>query len=158
MNDGLGKQAEKKIKEWLDRPEEGYSIDRIQDQMSGQFLTSRNICDFTCFKSPNYYYIESKSTYEDRFDFSMITETQLTGLCKKANITNVHGWVIVLFASYHRAFVFNATDIKQQLDNGVKSVNIKKLDKWPLPHKELRTVPSRKQLLDYIGEIEEYIV
>lgn len=158
MNDGLGKQAEKKIKEWLDRPEEGYSIDRIQDQMSGQFLTSRNICDFTCFKSPNYYYIESKSTYEDRFDFSMITETQLTGLCKKASIANVHGWVIVLFASHHRAFVFNATDIKQQLDNGVKSVNIKKIDKWPLPYKEIRTVPSRKQLLDYIGELEEYIV
>lgn len=158
MNDGLGKAAEAKIKEWLDRPLEGYSVDRIPDQMSGQFLTSRNICDFTCFKSPNYYYIESKATWEQRFDYSMITETQLDGLCKKAAIANVHGWVVVLFATYHRAFVLNATDIKQQLDNGIKSININKIDKWTVPYKELRTVPSRKKLLDYTGEIEEYIV
>ena len=33
-NDDIGKAAEKKIKEWLDRPEEGYSFDRIKDQMT----------------------------------------------------------------------------------------------------------------------------
>ena len=156
MNDGLGKQAEAKIREWLDRPEFGYDCDRIPDQMTGQYLTSRNICDFTCFKSPNFYHIESKATREDRFDFSMITDTQLNGLCNKAKISNVYGWIIVLFASHQRAFVFNATDIKQCIDAGVKSINITKIDKWPLPYKELRTAPSRKLLLDYIGDIDEY--
>ena len=33
-DDGLGKKAEQKIKEWLDRPEDGYSFDRIPDQMT----------------------------------------------------------------------------------------------------------------------------
>lgn len=30
----IGKKAEKKIQEWLDRPECGYSFDRIPDQMT----------------------------------------------------------------------------------------------------------------------------
>ena len=157
MNDGLGKQAETKIREWLDRPESGYDCDRVPDQMTGQYLTSRNICDFTCFKSPNFYHIESKATREDRFDFSMITDTQLNGLCNKAKISNVYGWVIVLFASHQRAFVFNAIDIKKCLEVGIKSININKISQWPLPYKELRTIPSRKQLLDYQGDVEEFI-
>ncbi len=30
----IGKKAEQKIREWLDRPEEGYCFDRIYDQMT----------------------------------------------------------------------------------------------------------------------------
>lgn len=30
----FGKKAEGKIKEWLDRPEEGFCFDRIPDQLS----------------------------------------------------------------------------------------------------------------------------
>lgn len=30
----IGKAAELKIKQWLDRPEIGYSFDRIPDQMT----------------------------------------------------------------------------------------------------------------------------
>lgn len=31
---GLGKKAEAKVKQWLDRPEAGYCFDRIPDQMT----------------------------------------------------------------------------------------------------------------------------
>ena len=31
MNDNVGKQAEQKIREWLDKPEDGYSFDRVPD-------------------------------------------------------------------------------------------------------------------------------
>lgn len=34
QDDGLGKKAEAKIKQWLDRPSSGYSFDRIPDQMT----------------------------------------------------------------------------------------------------------------------------
>lgn len=34
MSDTVGKKAEKKIQEWLDRPTEGYCFDRIPDQMT----------------------------------------------------------------------------------------------------------------------------
>jgi hypothetical protein len=88
MNDNLGKKAERKIAQWLDRPSEGYCFDRIPDQLTG-FYGSRNISDFTLFKSPYMYYIESKATWEDRFNFSMISEYQYENLLLKSKIENV---------------------------------------------------------------------
>lgn len=148
----VGKQAEAKIKEWLNRPQDGYSFDRVYDQMTG-FYGSKNICDFTVFKSPNIYYIESKATWADRFDFSMLTETQHDGLLLKSQISNVYGYVVVLFATYQRAFVINIQEIKKLEDSGKKSLNIKKLATWGIEYYEIPTAPSRKKLLSYVGEI-----
>ena len=148
----LGKKAEKKIREWLDRPEEGFDFQRIPDQISG-FCGSQNICDFTLFKSPNYYYIESKATYNDNFPFSRgvaISDYQYDNMLRKSRIEGVTSYVAVLFASYQRAFLFNMQDIDNQIQSGgPKSVNIKKIDKWAIPYIEIQTLPSRKQLLDY---------
>ena len=30
-------------------------------------------------------------------------------------------------------------------------------DKWGIPYAEIQTVPSRKELLDYTGELYEYV-
>ena len=147
----LGKKAEDKIKEWLDRPDEGYCFDRIPDQMTG-FWGSTNISDFTLFKYPNMYYIESKATYEDRFPWSMLTPTQYDGLLQKSAIDHVFGYVIVLFATYQRAFLLDIRDIDAMNKAGKKSINIKKIDKWEIPYKEIKTIPSRKALLDYAKE------
>lgn len=144
----LGKKAEKKIKEWLDRPEEGYCFDRIPDQQSG-FFGSSNICDFTLFKSPNFYYIESKATREDNFPYTMITDYQYDNMLKKSNILGVKCYVAVLFASYKRAFLLDIRDIAKEKEEGRKSINIKKIDKWKIPFIEIRTLPSRKELPDY---------
>lgn len=156
MNDGLGKQAEHKIKEWLDRPEAGISFDRLPDQMTG-FYGSKNICDFICFKSPYMYYIESKATWEDRFNFSMLSQKQRDGLLAKSKIDNVYGVVIVLFASHKRAFMIDMNEIKRLDDAGKKSLNIKKIDKWGIKYAEIQTIPnSRKKHLDYTGNINDY--
>ena len=105
------------------------------------------------------YYIESKATWEDRFSFNMLTETQHKGLMDKTKISNVFGLVIVLFASSKRAFVFHIENIDMLEKQGIKSLNIKKIDKWPIPYKEIKTIPnSRKKHLDYTGELEEYII
>lgn len=148
MTDKLGKNAEAKIREWLNRPEEGYCFDRIPDQMNG-FPGSANICDFILYKSPYMYYIESKATWNDNFPFSMITDFQRTEMLKKSKIAGVKSYVIVLFASYKRAFMLDIRDIQASIDSGKKSINIKKIDKWPVPYIEIKTVPSRKTLLDY---------
>lgn len=153
MAESIGKKAEKKIKEWLDRPEEGYCFDRIPDPIGGYF-GQRNICDFTCFKSPNMWYIESKATEHDRFDFNMLTDVQYYGLLEKSKIEHVYAVVIVLFITYQRAFILNIKDIDYLCNQGIKSLNIKKINKWLIPYKEINTIPSRKQLLDYIGELE----
>lgn len=153
-----GKEAEKKIRTWLDRPEDGYSFDRIPDQMNG-FYGGRNICDFTCFKSPYMYYIESKETEKDNFAFRMITETQYNGLLEKSKIDNCFGLVIVLFTWYKRAFIFRIEDIdRYQESTGKKSLNIRKIDDWSIPYVEIDTIPSRKIMLDYSGDIEEHVV
>ena len=148
----LGKKAEGKIREWLDRPDESFCLDRIKDQMSG-FYGSTNICDFTLFKAPNFYYIESKATFEPNFPFSMITDYQYENMLKKSKINGVKSFVIVLFASYQRAFIFDIRDIDNQVQSGgAKSLNIKKIDKWTIPYTEIPTIASRKQLLDYDKE------
>lgn len=156
-NDGLGKKAEEKIREWLDKPELGYSFDRFYDQMTGFYRTSRNICDFVCYKYPYQYYIESKSTYENRFNFSMLTETQHDGLLEKSKIPGVYGLVIILFATYKRAFILDIKDIKKLENSSKKSLNIKKIDKWDIPYAEIPTLPSRKSLLDYDGDLQSLV-
>lgn len=158
MNDLLGKKAEEKISEWLDKPDEGYCFDRIPDQMTG-FYGSKNICDFTLFKSPYKYYIESKATWEDRFDFVNISETQHDGLLDKSKIHNVFGLIVLLFATYKRAFILDIRDIKKLEDSGKKSLNIKKIDKWGIPFVEIETIPNnRKNLLDYTGKFEPEVI
>lgn len=152
----LGKKAEKKIKEWLDRPEEGYDFNRIPDQVSGQY-GSKNICDFDLYKYPYKYYIESKATWNDRFDFSMITDYQYESLIDKSKINGCYGLIIILFASYKRAFILKIQDIDELVKSGKKSLNITKIDKWTIPYKEIPTIPSRKELLDYTGYIEDMI-
>lgn len=151
IHDDLGKKAEAKIKKWLDRPEEGYCFDRIKDQMTG-FYESKNICDFTLFKSPYIYYIESKATWADRFDFSMISDFQYDNLLKKSKIHNVFGVIIVLFAEAQRAFIIDINEIARLKQSGKKSINIKKIDNWNIKYSEIQTIPSRKAILDYTGE------
>ena len=88
----------------------------------------------------------------------MITQIQFDGLVEKAKIRGVHGWVIVLFATYKRAFILPILEIARLIAEGKKSLNIKNLDKWDLKYVEIRTIPNnRKKLLDYEGEIEEYL-
>lgn len=172
----FGKDAEQRIRTWLDRPQDGYSFDRIPDQMTGFYMVSRNICDFICYKFPYNHYIESKATEHDRFDFSQLTVTQRDGLRLKAEIPGCFGLVIVLFVYYKRAFIFNIKDIadfispdtplatlEAQTKSGqiiselkVKSVNVTRIDKWEIPYWEIETIPSRKQIPEYTGELPDF--
>ena len=153
MAESIGKKAEKKIREWLNKPEDGYSFDRLPDPMSG-LLGQANICDFICYKFPHMYYLESKATAHDRFDFSMLTDVQREGLYKKSQIEGVYGLVIVLFVSYKRAFILDIRDI---VESGLKSLNISKVDKWKMATIEIPTLISRKEMLDYTGDFQSLV-
>lgn len=145
----LGKEAEARIRTWLNRPEEGYDLQRQVDQMTGWY-GSKNICDFTLYRKPYYYYLESKATWADRFDFTMLTDYQYREMYAKSSIEGVTCYVVVLFATYKRAFLLDIRDIYDLKENKkVKSLNIKKISKWPCKYLEIKTIPSRKQLLEY---------
>lgn len=155
-DDGLGKKAEDVVKTWLNKPSDGCDFYRIKDQMTGRYK-SQNPCDFIVYQYPYHYYIESKATWEDRFDYANITQYQREQLYEKSKIDGVWGLVTVLFASYQRCFLFRIQDILLHIAEGKKSINIKKIDSWGLPYCEIKTVPSRKQLLDYRGNLQEYV-
>ena len=100
------------------------------------------------------YYIESKATWSDRFDFSMITDYQYKSLLQKSRIQNVYGVIIILFAAEQRAFIIDINEIDRLVKSGKKSINIKKIDKWNIKYNEIQTIPSRKVLLDYTGDFQ----
>lgn len=143
-----GKKAETKIKEWLNRPKEGFFFYRLPDQLSG-FYGSTNPCDFYLYKSPNFYLIESKSTWNDRFEFNAITDNQRKCMIEASKVNGVTSYVAVLFVTSQRMFLLDINDIVALEEAGKKSINIEKIDKWIIPYIEVRTVPSRKVLLDY---------
>lgn len=88
----------------------------------------------------------------------MISQNQHDEMLKNAKVIGVTSLVIVLFASYQRAFLFNIQDIENQIQSGgKKSLNIKKIDKWTIPYVEIKTVPSRKNLLDYDKEFADQL-
>lgn len=88
----------------------------------------------------------------------MISQNQHDEMLKKAKVIGVTSVIIVLFASYQRAFLFNIKDIEEQLQSGgKKSLNIKKIDKWTIPYVEIKSVPSRKALLDYDKEFADQL-
>lgn len=159
----IGKEAENCLSRWLDRPEKGYCFDRIKDQLSMYANSSSNICDFTLFKSPYYYYIECKATAHDRFDFKQLrgypdssdTKQQYGGLLNKSKISNVYGVVVILFVSYERAFIIDIREIERLTLSGKLSLNIKDIESWNIQYREIQTKPNnRKKYLkfDYIGE------
>lgn len=83
----------------------------------------------------------------------MLTQYQYDNMYEKSKIAGVKSYVAVLFATYKRAFLIDIRDIHHlREDVSVKSLNIKKIDKWPCPYLEIKTIPSRKQLLEYAHE------
>ena len=144
----LGKKGEKKLEEWLTHPEDGFFCYRLKDQMSGLY-GSANMCDYIVYKYPHFYPIECKSTWADRFDFSLLSETQHNDMLEASKVEGVIHYVAVLFASHKRAFLINIKDIAFLESQRIKSLNVTKIAKWKIPYIEIRTVPSRKELLDY---------
>ena len=99
------------------------------------------------------------STWKDRFDINMISETQYNGLMEMAPIPGVAAVVIVLFASYQRAFIIDIREIdRYQKESGMKSFNIKQIDQWPFKYSEIQTIPNnRKKLLGYTGDLDDHL-
>lgn len=161
----IGKEAEKLLSRWLDKPKQGYCFDRIKDQLSMYANSSSNICDFTLFKSPFYYYIECKATTHERFDFKQIrgypdstdVKQQYGGMLEKSKIESVFGAVVVLFVTQERAFIIDIREIDRLTQLGQKSLNINDIDSWSIQYREIQTIPNlRKKYLkfDYTGEFD----
>lgn len=124
MSVNRGKQFEAKFKTDFSKIP-GATLDRLQDQLSG-YRGSNNICDFICYLYPNIFYIELKTTNANTFPFSSLT--QYEDLLPKVGIPGVRVGVVIWFVQHDRILYVPISTIHQMKDNGLKSVNIRKID------------------------------
>lgn len=118
-------------------------IDRIYDQVSGM-KTISNISDFIAFRFPNMFYLECKSTTGNTFNFAKLT--QYDKLAAKLGCERgVRIGVVVWFIDHDRVLYVPISTIKRMKEDGLKSINIGKIDsegyrKFDIPSKKLRVL------------------
>lgn len=136
--DKYGKNFEQKFKEDWKKTIPNSSIDRIYDCTSNYRGVS-NISDFICFKSPNIYYIECKTTKDVSFPLKHLT--QYKKLKEKVGIEGVKVGVLIWYYSYDYVIYIPVKTI-MEIEKTRKSINIKKLLESDLNY---CLIPSKKK-------------
>lgn len=121
--DKYGKKFETKFKEDWKKSISNSSIDRIYDGTSG-FKNISNISDFICYKYPNIYYIECKTTKDVSFPLNHLT--QYEKLKEKIGIEGVKVGVLIWYYSYDY-IVYIPVKTIMEIEKERKSINIKRL-------------------------------
>lgn len=145
-----GKDFEKEIKAALE-PLPGVSFDRLPDPMAG-YSGVRNVCDFSCFKSPNMYYLECKCLYGNTLNYkSAISKDQWDGMERKSKIERCVAGVCVWFIEYDITVFVTIQDLIEHRDSGAKSLNINDI----ISENSIRHVVidgiKKKTMFSYIG-------
>lgn len=122
--DNKGKKFETKFKEDRKKTVPDSSIDRLFDGTAG-FKNISNISDFICYKYPNIYYIECKTTKDVSFPLNHLT--QYEKLTEKIGIKGVKIGVLIWYYNYDHVVFIPITTIKEIKETGKKSININKL-------------------------------
>lgn len=120
-----GKNFENQFKKCWKNSFPSSFVYRLNDQMSGYKISSRNICDFICFNGGILYLIECKSHTGNTFP--IVNLTQYEKLKGKIGIPGVRAGVVIWFIDHKKvAYVPISTFVKLKED-GKKSFNIKML-------------------------------
>ena len=138
MASSRGKQFEAKVKEdILKLPD--VSLERFPDQMSG-YRGSKNPSDFTLYQFPYYYYLEAKTTNENTFPISGLT--QYDELLERKGRKGVRSGVVLWFIKWDTVVYVPVATFEQLKKDGKKSVNIKMVgsDEY-----RIITIPSVKR-------------
>lgn len=118
-----GKAFEQKVKEDLLKLPD-VSLERLPDQMSG-YMGSKNVCDFVLYSYPNLFYIECKTTNENTFPLSGLT--QYDKLLERRGKKGVRSGVVIWYIKYDTVVYVPIATFEKIKNNGLKSVNIKML-------------------------------
>lgn len=118
-----GKKFEDEIhKQLLTIPD--ISVDRIYDAMGG-FSGINNICDFTLYSKPYFYYIECKSIHKNTLNFkSDIRKNQWEGLLEKSKIKGVVAGILVWFIDLDITLFIPIQGLVRRKEKGFKSFNV----------------------------------
>ena len=119
-----GKQFEQKVKEDLEKLGD-VSLERFPDQMSG-YRGSKNPSDFTLYMYPHYYYLECKTTNENTFPLSGLT--QYDDLLQRKGRRGVRSGVLLWFVQHDKVCYVPIATFEKLKQDGKKSVNVKMLN------------------------------
>ena len=133
-----GKQFEKVFEENWKKSFPNTFIYRLKDDVSGYFGTSRNPCDFLCLPKDKLFMIEVKAHYGNTFPFSAFSQYET--LKSYAGCQNVLQGVMIWFIDHSRIIYVPIETITKMMKDGLKSVNINKLDGYVYVD-----IPSKKK-------------
>lgn len=157
MSVNRGKEFEKVVREaFLAVPHT--SVDRLNDQMSGFKVTSKNVSDFIVYHKPHEYYIECKSVHGNVLPLSNITPHQWASLLEKSEIDGVIAGVIVWFVDRDVTYFVPIQQLQQAEGYGKKSVRyddtfIKKI----IIQGKKKRVFFEYDMLEFFREIENEV-
>lgn len=122
---------------------------RLPDQQSGYFGTSQNICDFIAYKYPRIYFLELKSIKGNTFPFSNFK--QFNKMMNLPVYDGIRKGLIVWFREHDRVIFFDISTIDKMIQDGLKSININKLDGYS--YIEIPSVKKRTLLASNYTEV-----
>lgn len=134
-----GKDFEQRVKEDLLRLGADVSLERLPDQMSG-YRGSKNPCDYFCYMYPNLYYLECKTTNENTFPISGLT--QYDSLLERRGRRGVRSGVLLWAIKHEKVFYIPISTFEKLKAEGKKSFNVKYES---LPDYPSIVLPSKKR-------------
>lgn len=139
----LGKKFEDKVKEDWERTFPTSFFIRLPDQQSRYYGQSSNICDYIGFVNKKLFLIECKETKETTFNFEAKLR-QYDKLLEQDNKDDTYPGVLLWFSSFDIVVWLNISEIKKMKDDGLKSFNVKMVDKcdylvYNIPATKMRT-------------------
>lgn len=136
-----GKRFEHKFTEDIKRTFNDYVLIRLPDQLSGYKNSSANICDFLLYTYPCFYLIECKSKEGNTFPF--VNLTQYDKLIEKSGIKGVRSGIVIWFIDHDKVIYVPVKTIKQMKDDGLKSLNITKINNLGYRYFEIPSIKKR---------------
>lgn len=149
-----GKQFEQKFREqWAETVSDSMCY-RLFDTTAG-FKGIGNVGDFICYKYPNVYLIDCKSSQGNTLNFSMVRQYDL--MIQYANITGVKVGIIWWAIDHDKVLWVPIETFEQLKKEDKKSFNIKMVGEYEcleLPSKKLRAFMETDYsvLIDYYKE------
>lgn len=119
-----GKKFEKDFKDSM--PSEVWYY-RIKTRTTS-YKGDSEIADSICFRKPNLFIFELKSTKEKRLPFSMIRPNQIQGISRAVQNYDVYGGILVQLREPYYHFYVPIEVLVEYIENGHKSIKLKDIE------------------------------
>lgn len=104
----------------------GYLVDKLHDAPPPYGV--KKASDLYAYKYPHFIFVECKKTKKSLWNIkSNLRDNQLQMMLDAVNYYGVKAFVLIWFAKHKFIYCIEITNLKELIDKGYKSVNIKNL-------------------------------